>query len=553
MLEESVDVAHPVGDPLPALEYRARLSTVPYPVLIADPAGIVVATSPGVHDLPVALAAGARLEDTALHWLSETHSALAAGTATSSAVVSGQLGDQPVEAHATPLADRSVVWWLVEDDAQSLRRAHAALREERERTAFLAETSDMLLASLNVERCMEATVRMAARHIADAAVLVAPAVGARLPITYCCSGDRVSHHTIEEDPATVAGLSEALRGFPPVPSRWIDSATLPKWLVPEGFPGPVGSVVITPLPGHGVPAGALVLLRRTGEQVFSERDEMFAQLFAARAGGALSAARLYAEQASITGALMRELLPPRLHRMDGIELAGGYRAAENHEIIGGDFYDVHPAVTPGGESLVVLGDVCGKGLEAAILTGKIRNTLHALVSMAEDHERVLNLLNSALLSSGPTRFATLVLASMRRADGGVRLRLTCGGHLPPLIVRRDGTVARVATQGQLVGVLPRVSATTVTTVLAPEETCLLYTDGVTEARGGPLGADMFGEERLAAALSDCAGMPADAVVEHIRMRVAHWVGQRQHDDIAVVAITAPRHARAADGDRVSAA
>ncbi|MGY2061459.1 serine/threonine protein phosphatase, partial [Nocardia gipuzkoensis] len=246
---------------------------------------------------------------------------------------------------------------------RSLRAAHDALAEERERTAFLTETSDVLLASLNVERCMETTVRMAAGRLADAAVVVAPAVGRSLPITFC-SGGTVRHRQVEADPEAVVGLGEALRGFPPVPSRWIDPAALPDWLLPEDFSDPVGSVVITPLPGHGVPAGALILLRRTDQQVFSERDEVFAHLFAARAGIALSAARLYAEQSSITGVLTRDLLPPRLQRIEGIEMAGGYRASENHQVVGGDFYDVHPGGAPDGETLVVLGDVCGKGLEA---------------------------------------------------------------------------------------------------------------------------------------------------------------------------------------------
>jgi serine phosphatase RsbU (regulator of sigma subunit) len=82
--------------------------------------------------------------------------------------------------------------------------------------------------------------------------------------------------------------------------------------------------------------------------------------------------------------------------------------------------------------------------------------------------------------------------------------------------------------------------------LEPGETCLLYTDGVTEARGGPMGNEMFGEERLAAALSECAGLPAEAVVERIMMLTAEWIRQRGHDDVAVVAITAPRRGRRAE-------
>lgn len=214
--------------------------------------------------------------------------------------------------------------------------------------------------------------------------------------------------------------------------------------------------------------------------------------------------------------------------------------------MGGDFYDVYPAADDSQESLVVLGDVCGKGIEAAVLTGKVRNTLHALLPLASDHHRVLSMLNDALLSSHHTRFVTLALASVSRLDSGLRMRLTCAGHLPPLIVRANGEVEVVETIGTVVGVLPEIATTTVEVTLAPGETCLLYTDGITEARGGPLGSEMFGEDRLHEALTRCAGMPAEAIVEHVHMLAAEWARERSHDDMALVAVTAPR------GQRLSA-
>jgi serine phosphatase RsbU (regulator of sigma subunit) len=342
-------------------------------------------------------------------------------------------------------------------------------------------------------------------------------------------------------PDTVPGLAEALRGFPPVPSRWIDPAAAPAWLVPEGF-GNVGSLAITPLPGHGVAAGALILLRRAPQGAFTDADEALAGLFAARAGAAMSAARLYAEQNTITDTLMRELLPPTLREVQGVEFAGGYRPSADTERVGGDFYDVHPPSEDNPETLAVLGDVAGKGLEAAVLTGKIRNILHALLPMADDHARMLRLLNNAIRNSHHTRFATLVLASVRHDDRGVRLRLTAAGHPAPLIVRRDGSVEEADTGGTLIGVLPSVASHSAVVRLAPGETCLLFTDGVTEARGGPLGDSLFGGRRLRRAAAECAGMPAEAVVERIQMVVSQWIGEERHDDIAVMAITAPRGA-----------
>ncbi|MEW2547308.1 PP2C family protein-serine/threonine phosphatase [Streptomyces sp. NPDC047002] len=525
---------------------RAAWAAAPYPVLLADAAGTLTDANAAATALFPAAARPVPLADAVPAWLADAHRALVRGPAPAGAA-HGAVGGRSFEAHPTPLDSGEVAWWLVDDTDR--RIAEEALRTEQERTAFLVEASSALLASLNVDRCMEATAQLAARHLADAVVVVAPATGRRHPVAYAGPGGTVTRAAVTADPAEVPGLSEALQGFPPVPSRWIDPAQLPGWAVPADVAGPVGSVVVTPLPGHGVPAGALILLRRTDRRAFHESEEVFAGLFAARAGAALSAARLYAEQSGITETLMRDLLPPPLRQVHGVEFAGGYRAAGAGELAGGDFYDVHPGAAADAESLVVLGDVCGKGLEAAVLTGKIRNTVQALLPLADDHQRVLELLNGALVSSHHTRFATMVLASVRRHLGAVRLRLTSAGHLAPLIVRGDGRVEEAATRGSLIGALPEVTSVTVTEDLAPGETCLLFTDGITEARGGPLGDDLFGEERLRAALAECAGLPAQAVVERVQMLASQWVGRGRHDDMAVVAITAPRttHLSAVDG------
>ncbi|QNI09003.1 serine/threonine-protein phosphatase [Mycobacterium kubicae] len=519
-------------------------TNVPCPTVVVDRAGVVRALSDSAPSALPGVQLGSPLEEAAA-WLSSAHRDLvttSAGSLTGeNSVASGTVGGRKFDAHPAVLAGGEVAWSLVENTGQLLREAQRALAREQERTAFLLEASSVLMASLNVDRCREATVQMAARHLADAAVVIAPVShGRRLPVFYSGPAGVVEQRSVDADPAEVGGLSEALRGFPPVPSRWIHPDTVPDWLIPQDFTGPVGSVMIIPLPGHGVSAGALVLLRHTDQSVFSEDDEVFARLFAARAGAALSAARLYAEQAAITRTLMRDLLPPRLHGLHGIEFAGGYRASEDYEVVGGDFYDLHPGATPEDETLVVLGDVCGKGLDAAMMTGKIRNTLQALTPLADDHQGVLRLLNTAMLATESTRFATLVLASVSHRDGAVLLRLTCAGHPPPLIVRDGGHVEQADTKGTLVGAFPRITLQTFETCLAPGETCVLYTDGVTEARGGPLGHDFFGEERLATALTGCAGLPAEAIVERVLMMTTQWVGRRAHDDIAVVAITAPR-------------
>ncbi|MDT7803307.1 MAG: hypothetical protein QOI78_6740 [Actinomycetota bacterium] len=88
--------------------------------------------------------------------------------------------------------------------------------------------------------------------------------------------------------------------------------------------------------------------------------------------------------------------------------------------------------------------------------------------------------------------------------------------------------------------LPAIESVSADVTLNPGETCLLFTDGIVEAKGGPLGDVMFGEDRLRQILAECANMPADAVVERVHMLAAQWIGRGDHDDMAVLAITAPR-------------
>ncbi|WP_329472619.1 SpoIIE family protein phosphatase [Streptomyces sp. NBC_01723] len=471
-------------------------------------------------------------------WLAEAHRRLSGSGDAADGCCSGPVGDRHVEARPVPEGDGSVVWWLL--DVTDRVRAERDLREERERSAVLAEVSTALVSALNADRCLELTARTAADHLAEAAVVVTPAGGGRHTLALARRDGPVTMTRQAIDPTALPGLADALAGFPPVTACWIPPGDLPSWARVAELPAPVRSVSVTPLPGHGESAGALVLLRTASRASFTPAEEEFARSFAVRAGAALSSARAFAEQADISSVLTRDLLPPVLGPLRGVEYAGAYRAAQDADQVGGDFYDVHPGAADGDETLVVLGDVAGKGLEAAVLTGRMRSTLQALLPFTGDHGRVLSLLNQSVLISRHNRFATLVLASVRVTPGGVMLRVTSAGHPPPLVVRFDGTVEEVPTRGMAVGVVAQVTSRTAEIVLGPGDTCLLYTDGVTEARGGPFGDEFFGEARLAKVLTECGGMLPHAVVERVQMVTGEWIRGGQHDDIATVAVGAPR-------------
>ncbi|MFD0539870.1 hypothetical protein ACFQY7_44990 [Actinomadura luteofluorescens] len=151
---------------------------------------------------------------------------------TSRPVAHGAIGERAFEAHGVPDegpdgpgTPPGTVWWLF--DVTEHRRLERELADERERTAFLAEASSQLLSSLNLERCMEVTVQLAARYLADAALVIAPGSGRAFPISYCGPDGRVDHQELVVDPAEVPGLAEAMQGFPPVPSRWLDPTAAP--------------------------------------------------------------------------------------------------------------------------------------------------------------------------------------------------------------------------------------------------------------------------------------------------------------------------------------
>jgi serine phosphatase RsbU (regulator of sigma subunit) len=164
---------------------------------------------------------------------------------------------------------------------------------------------------------------------------------------------------------------------------------------------------------------------------------------------------------------------------------------------------------------------------------------------------MLTVLNQALLQahrppSEPRReglrhrFVTMVIGSVRRIEHGrLRLTLATGGHPAPLVLRLDGRVEEVPVSGTMIGAVKGTVVRPADVELAPGELCLLYSDGLTEARGGPGGTEMWGEYRLRDALSTCAGMPPAVTVERLRQLVSDWVRGGAGDDIAMLAVRAP--------------
>jgi sigma-B regulation protein RsbU (phosphoserine phosphatase) len=199
--------------------------------------------------------------------------------------------------------------------------------------------------------------------------------------------------------------------------------------------------------------------------------------------------------------------------------------------VGGDFYDVFPSGPQDWE--IALGDVSGKGVEAAVVTSVARTTVRALTVLGHDLPGVLQGLNEVMRQNESDKFCTLVLARLRRLGNVWRASLAVGGHPPPLLLRPGSEPVLLDVAGPLIGLLPEVAFVQKELSLTPEDTLLLYTDGVTEARGDN---GYFGEQRfLGWAGEQDSGEPS-ALVESLLAEVLGWQGDRARDDIAILAL-----------------
>ncbi|MEU6076088.1 PP2C family protein-serine/threonine phosphatase [Micromonospora sp. NPDC047074] len=432
--------------------------------------------------------------------------------------------------------------WYVRDVTDEHARAEA-LHVERSRTAFLARAGSHLGLSLQREQTLRAVVTLPVPYLADLALAVQlpPAEGQPRWIRYAGSDPApVTGVAARSLVGSLPGVAEALRGQAAAPGGWPREETPDLAAVlPPDFGRP-GTVLASPMRGGGRTAGALVLIRRDGRACFDRRDVELARQFAARAGAAIGAAELYGEQVHLARVLEHSLLPPELPTVPGAALAGGYRAAGDRLRIGGDFYDVLPI--PGG-ALFALGDVAGKGVGAAVLTGRVRQCLQTLRLVEQRPLELLRLLNRALLDAPDaarrSQFTTLLLGTLEAASGGgLTVRIAGGGHPSPLLLRPDGGVAPVVVGGMPVGALATARFAAAEFRLFPGELLLAYSDGVTEARGGPGGQAMFGEERLRAALASAAGLPPAALVDRLIQLLDEWLDGQSRDDIAMLAVAA---------------
>jgi phosphoserine phosphatase RsbU/P len=233
--------------------------------------------------------------------------------------------------------------------------------------------------------------------------------------------------------------------------------------------------------------------------------------------------------------LQQTLIPPAPPVIPGLDLDAIYRPAGSGDEVGGDFYDVFEIAQD--DWVVVVGDVCGKGTEAAVVTSAARHTIRGSAVRHPGSPEVLEVLNEVLLRHESHRFCTAVVVRMRRSDGRWTASVTAAGHPLPLLARPGQPVVEVGRHGSAVGLVTEPRFHEVAVALDEGDVLVLFTDGVTEGRRG---REFYGDERLVDAVARHADS-ATSVCSGVLEELVEFQGDVPRDDIVVLAVS-PRTA-----------
>jgi Stage II sporulation protein E (SpoIIE) len=229
--------------------------------------------------------------------------------------------------------------------------------------------------------------------------------------------------------------------------------------------------------------------------------------------------------------IQRSLMPRRFPAFPGWEIAAAYDAARE---VGGDLYDAFLLRDRPGELAIVVADVTGKGIPAAILMADLRALIHAAADHAPDPATALERVNHILVTERLTSLFATVAHAFVDGRAGV-LTLASAGHEPVHVVRRDGSVTVLEPPGRLIGMVGDIAVAPVRTSIEPGDAIVVHTDGITEARA-PDGA-FYGDDRYRELLGGLAGQPATTMVDAIVADVAAFrAGAEASDDLTLLIV-----------------
>jgi PAS domain S-box-containing protein len=275
------------------------------------------------------------------------------------------------------------------------------------------------------------------------------------------------------------------------------------------------------------------------------------EALAGQCAQALERARLYEVERQTARTLQRSLLPPRAPEIPGMEVAAVYRAGDRSVAVGGDFYDVF-RLGPNRWG-IAMGDVCGRGAQAAARTALVRYTLRAVAASGDGPADALRRLNTAVVAEpdAEDRFCATVFGHVELDRCGAWVTLACAGHPRPVVVRRAGWIDLRGQPGSLIGLFDEVDVTADRVGLGPGDSLVFFTDGITEARN-PAG-DQFGDEALSEVLLANTDVDARTLANRVRRAAVEFCGGRLDDDVAIMVVRVPPDADDDPDDRIGAA
>ncbi|MBO8194274.1 SpoIIE family protein phosphatase [Streptomyces oryzae] len=397
---------------------------------------------------------------------------------------------------------------------------------------FLAEASDLLAGHTDEDKVASLAGQLMVPRFADwCAVWLWDGARSRLPRLA-----RVWH----AQESRIEALRAELAGEAPVAGSRVLPGQAAGWRWPAAAATGSGSgaSVLCDLVVGGRRVGTLVMgragLLRIPDEVMGLVED-----FARRVALAVLSARRYTLQANISRILQRGLLPSEEMRIPGLDTALVYEPAGEGAWAGGDFYDL--LRLSDGRWRFALGDVCGNGPEAAVVTGLARPVLRLLAREGHSVPETLDRLNREV--GEQARFLSVVYGELAFHDGLVDCTLTCAGHPLPLVRDASGGVRTAARPQLLLGVAQQVGYECQSFTLHPGDTLLCVTDGVTERR---CGRRFFDDgDGLATRFAGCAGLDAGGTAERLRREVYDFAPELPADDLAMLVLRVPERAEAA--------
>jgi len=289
------------------------------------------------------------------------------------------------------------------------------------------------------------------------------------------------------------------------------------------------SLLSVPITDDTTNYGALTLARTAAGGRFEMADLGLAERFGQHLGVAIRVDRMFRHRSAVAEALQSSLLPATLPDVPGVELYAAYLPASEGLEVSGDFYDVFPVA---GAWAIVVGDVCGKGQEAAAMTAAARHAIRALAHWNQDPADVLAKANEIMLAGGyEDRFVTAKLAYLRWDGDLLRVVLAGAGHPGPALVRQDGRVDVLGGGGLPLGLFPDADSRVDELELGEGDLLFFYSDGVTDARSPAM---RYFDDSLADELAGLAGESAADTARAIQSRVTSFSGDELRDDLTIV-------------------